>query len=141
MSSYIEVALEKRINNDSHKAKYNIYEDANESKEYYSVIDRNATNKHTSIAKSHNKNDWETVEYNNDDKTEGTKPYNDVKIDNIFSDFDIDVNPMFKQKQSKDVKHVAKLEKPAKSSKSAKVPKSAKKSVKKTKKPKKSAKK
>ena len=66
MSSYIEVALEKRNNNDSHKAKYNIYEDDNESKEYFAVTDRDEKNNHSRVSRSHNKSDWQTINYDND---------------------------------------------------------------------------
>jgi hypothetical protein len=131
MSSYIEVALEKRNNNDSHKAKYNIYEDDNESKEYFAVTNRDEKNNHSRVSRSHNKSDWQTIDYDNDNKTESTEPYGDVKLDNIFSDFEIDVKPMFKNasKSNKSEANPAKA-KPAK--KSTKKP--AKKSVKKGKK-------
>lgn len=95
MSSYIGVELEKRIDDKSHKASYNIFEDANETKENFFNREINSGHKYEKKGKSHNKDTWDVTQIDGDQRKESKEPYNSFKMDNIFSDFHVDVNPMF----------------------------------------------
>ena len=100
-SSYVEVSLEKRVNSDSKKARYNKYSDDNEQREFFSKTHRNRDKKTQKMqsAKSKNKENWDITNVNKVDgevkKTEKSDKYEDHTLKNIFEDFpEVDVSKL-----------------------------------------------
>lgn len=95
-STFTEVLLEHRDGDDMQKAKYNIYTDPEEQKEYFVKTKGNKTEKKTRTGKSKNRAKWDITEYVGDKRTEKTEDYSKNDFESVLGDFGIDVKPMFK---------------------------------------------
>ena len=100
-SVFVEVSLEKRVNEKSKKTRYNKFESAEERKEYFSqhMRDRSANTASTKSAKSKDKGKWSVTNYDmkNGDtsKKDSMEDYSKYKIKDIFKDFpEIDVKKL-----------------------------------------------
>ena len=97
-STFTEVLLEHRDGDDMQKAKYNIYTDPDEQREYFAKTKGTKTERKTRVGKSKNRAKWDITEYVGDKKTETTEDYGKNDFESVLGDFGIDVKPMFKGK-------------------------------------------
>ena len=91
-SSFVEISAERRINDDTKKARYNKYKSPKETKEYISRTTRNKKKgiSKTYSAKRRGKEDWDVIEYDGpkSDTSKGkTSTKKDLTSKDAFVDF------------------------------------------------------
>ena len=91
-SKFIEVAVERRIDDDVKKARYNKYASDDETKEYMSKTERNSTkgiNKTLSAKRQGSTGDWDVTEYDGpkSENPQARRSRKNLSGKDAFSDF------------------------------------------------------